>query len=138
MRSILLYNRMEDQITTQNKRILVVEDEPALREAVKLKLERRGYIVDDAETGEKGLELLKEHRPDLVWLDMLLPGINGMEVLRTIRANPEYADLKVIVVSVSSGEERIKEMLRLGAIDYIVKSNYPLDEIIAKAEAVVE
>lgn len=129
---------MEDQITTQNKRILVVEDEPALREAVKLKLERRGYIVDDAETGEKGLELLKEHRPDLVWLDMLLPGINGMEVLRTIRANPEYADLKVIVVSVSSGEERIKEMLRLGAIDYIVKSNYPLDEIIAKAEAVVE
>ncbi len=119
---------------TTPKRVLVIEDEPSLREAIKLKLERHGVTVDDAETGERGLEFLKEHTPDLVWLDMLLPGINGVEVLRRIRATPGLESLKVLVVSVSSGEEKIKEMLRLGALDYIIKSNYSIDEIVGKAE----
>jgi CheY-like chemotaxis protein len=120
--------------TPSQKRVLVVEDEPALREAIKFKLERRGILVDAAETGEEGLELLKVHVPDLVWLDMLLPGINGIEVMRRIRATPGLENLKVVVVSVSSGEERIKEMFKLGALDYIIKSNYSIDEIVTKAE----
>jgi DNA-binding response OmpR family regulator len=122
---------------TNGKRILVIEDEPSLREAIKFKLERHGFIVDDSETGEHGLELLAENKPDLVWLDMLLPGISGLEVLRKIRAIPGLETLKVLVVSVSSGEEKIKEMLRMGALDYIIKSNYSIDEIIAKAEEVL-
>ncbi len=122
---------------TLKKRILVIEDEEALREAIKIKLELRGITVDDAATGEIGLEMLKAHTPDLVWLDMLLPGINGVEVLRTIRGMEEHKNLKVLVVSVSSGEEKIKEMLGLGALDYIIKSNYSIDEIVAKAEAVL-
>ncbi len=120
--------------TSQQKRVLVIEDEPALREAIKFKLQRRDIIVDDAETGEQGLELLKLHVPDLVWLDMLLPGISGLEVLQKIRATPGLETLKVVVVSVSSGEERIKEMFKLGALDYIIKSNYSIDEIVTKAE----
>ncbi len=122
---------------TTKKRILVIEDEEALREAIKIKLELRGIIVDDAGTGEAGLEMLKAHTPDLVWLDMLLPGINGVEVLRTIRTIPGLEKLKVMVVSVSSGEEKIKEMLALGALDYVIKSNYSIDEIVAKAERVL-
>ena len=120
--------------TTETKRVLVIEDEPALREAIKFKLERRGIMVDAVETGEAGLLMLATKVPDLVWLDMLLPGINGIEVMKRIRATPGLQNLKVIVVSVSGGEERIKEMFKLGALDYIVKSNYSIDEIIAKAE----
>ena len=116
------------------KSVLIIEDESALREAIKLKLEKRGITAFAAETGEEGLEILKKEKPDLLWLDMLLPGINGTEVLRAVRANKETEKLKVVVVSVSSGDEKIQEMFRMGALDYIIKSNFSINEIVDKVE----
>ncbi len=120
--------------TLPKKSVLIIEDEPALREAIKLKFEKRDITAFTAETGEEGLEILKKEKPNLLWLDMLLPGISGTEVLRAVRANKETEKLKVVVVSVSSGDEKIQEMFRMGALDYIIKSNFSINEIVDKVE----
>jgi CheY-like chemotaxis protein len=121
----------------ETKTVCVVEDEPALSEAVKIKLSKAGFSVLTAGTGEEAMEVLKNHKPDLVWLDILLPGMNGLEVLRKIKSTSELKDLKVVVVSVSAGPEKIQEAFSLGAIDYLVKSEYTIDQLINKVTEIL-
>ncbi|MDP3057814.1 MAG: response regulator [bacterium] len=112
--------------------VVVVEDEPSLLMAIDFKLKKIGYEVFTAETGEKGLELIKEKKPALIWADLLLPGMNGIELLRKIKKEPELKKIPFVIVSVSAGPDKIKEAFSLGATDYIVKSNYHIDEIIER------
>jgi CheY-like chemotaxis protein len=119
------------------KKVLLVEDEPALQEAIKIKMEKEGVQVFAFDTGEKGLDFLKEQKPDLVWLDILLPGINGLEVLRQIRDDEKTKDLAVVIVSVSAGQEKIKKAFSLNVVDYIVKSEYTIDSIIKKVKGII-
>ena len=118
-----IINNMNNKI---KKLILVVEDEPNLLEAIKRKLEKENVNVLTAETGEQALGALEKQKPDLVWLDILLPGINGLEDLRSIRNNPLLKDLKVVAVSVSGGDDKIKEARALNVDDYIIKSENTL------------
>lgn len=117
---------------TQEKTILIVEDEESLREALKFKLEKEGVAVLTASTGEEALEVLKKQRPTLVSLDILLPRMNGLEVLKNIRTSASLHDLPVVVVSVSAGEEKVKEALSMHIIEYIVKSDYSIEDIVNK------
>lgn len=115
------------------KTVLLVEDEVALQEAAKLKLEESGMKVLPATNGEEALAILKKTKPDFVWLDILLPGIDGFGVLKTIREDQNLKDLPVMIVSVSSSPEKIQKALSSDHItDYIVKSNYKLGDIIKK------
>lgn len=120
------------------KNILVVEDEQALQEALKLKLEKEGIGVLTASTGEEALEILKTHRPTLVSLDILLPRMNGLEVLRNIRENPSLYDLPVVVVSVSGGPEKIKQAFSMNVVDYLIKSEYKIEDIVNKLKEMLE
>lgn len=121
-----------------NKTILVVEDEPALLEAVKLKLTRLGFEVMAAATGEQAFTLLSQKRPNLIWLDVLLPTMNGLEVLRKIRENPETKDIPVTIVSVSASPEKIRQAFALNVLDYIVKSEFTIDDIIKKIQGLLD
>lgn len=112
------------------KEILVVEDELDLQEAIKLKLTKAGVKVFTASTGKEALKILQRKKPVLVWLDIILPDINGLEVLKNIRKNSKLNNLPVVVVSVSSGPERIKEAFLLGVVDYIVKTDYTIEKIV--------
>lgn len=116
----------------QKKVVLLVEDEPALAEAIKLKLEKQGVEVWHVISGDDALKLLETKRPNLVWLDILLPGKNGLEVLRIIRDSAQLKDLPVVIVSVSAGGEKIKQAFSMNVLDYIVKSEYKIDEIVQK------
>jgi CheY-like chemotaxis protein len=120
------------------RKILLVEDEAALQEAAKLKLEKVGISVVVAGSGEQALEILKAEKPSLVWLDLLLPGMNGLEVLRTIREDERVKDLPVIIVSVSGGENKIKQAFSMNVIDYIVKSEYTIDAIVTKVKGILD
>ena len=126
-------------IMSANKKIvLVVEDEPALREVIALKLAKEDQIeVVTTTTGEDALRLLKERKPSLIWLDLLLPGINGLEVLEKIRNAADLKNVPAVIVSVSAGEEKIKRAFELGALDYIVKSNNSIDDIIKKVKGML-
>ncbi|HTW96209.1 MAG TPA: response regulator [Candidatus Methylomirabilis sp.] len=120
------------------KIILLVEDEQALQDALKLKLEQKGVQVLTASTGEEALEVLKKTRPVLVSLDILLPKMNGLEVLKKIREDATLHDLPVVVVSVSGGQEKVRQAFSLGIADYLVKSEYKIDNIVRKIIEIIE
>ena len=120
------------------KTILVVEDEPALREAIKLKLEKAGIEVWTAGNGLETLSILREKKPMLVWLDVLMPGMNGLELLQKIRQDENFKNLAVVIVSVSAGQEKIKQAFSLNVLDYIIKSEYTIDEIVNKVEEILD
>ncbi|MCP3754067.1 response regulator transcription factor [Streptomyces sp. TBY4] len=99
-------------------RVLLIEDDPSIREGVGLGLRRRGHDVSAAETGEEGLELMSSFHPELVLLDLMLPGINGVQVCRRIR---ETSQVPIIMLTARGDDFDIVVGLEAGADDYIVK-----------------
>lgn len=118
----------------EEKTVLVIEDEDALQDAIRLKLLAAGYKIFIVTTAEEGLELLKTIRPDLIWLDLLLPGMGGVQFLEQIRSDEKLKDLPVMIVSVSGSPEKVKRAFQLNIVDYIVKSQYRLEDIIKKID----
>lgn len=118
--------------------ILVIEDEEALQDAIKLKMKVTGYTIVSAMTAESGLKVLEDLTPDLIWLDLLLPGMGGFQFLQRIRAEERWKKLPVIVCSVSASPEKIQQAFQLNVVDYIVKSQYRLEDIVKKVVDLVE
>jgi DNA-binding response OmpR family regulator len=107
---------------TTTKKILIVEDEPALQDAFKLILELDGYTVFTAQNGLVGLESTRTHRPDLVLLDIFMPVMDGKEFLRNIDLDA-YPTTKIIVYSNLSDQRTEAEARELGAHDFVLKSS---------------
>jgi two-component system KDP operon response regulator KdpE len=112
-------------------RILVVDDEPQIRRIMRTSLIGAGYEVDDAKTGEEALLKLREFRPDLVLLDINMPGMGGLETCREIRADPNVA---VIMLTVHNTEAAKVEALDAGADDFITKP-FSTPELLARIRA---
>jgi PAS domain S-box-containing protein len=122
-------------------RVLVVEDDPNIVELVEVALEDNGYDYEiiTAYNGVTGLEKLRQTQPDLVLLDIMLPKIDGYEVIRQAKGNPRTADIPIIVLSVRSLEEDINRALQLGAEKYMVKADENAGESLSQSvEQVVE
>lgn len=118
--------------TKQTKKtVLLLEDDHALNRAIVLRLEQKGHRVISTMRAEDALEVLNAEHPaiDIIWLDLLLPGMNGIEFLAEIRKNPEYKDIKVVICSVSGREESKLIARELGVVDYLVKSDYDLNTL---------
>lgn len=118
---------------TQGARILVVDDEPQIRRSLQVNLENRGYAVETAESGEEALTSFANRRPDVMILDLLLPGIGGVEVTRRIRAS---AAVPIIVLSAIGDENRKVEALEAGADDYMTKP-FGTEELLARIRSVL-
>ena len=116
---------------TGKARILVVDDESELTSLVRRALEREGFDVVEARDGEEALRLFAESRPDLVVLDIMLPGVDGFEVCRRLRAN---SDVPVILLTARAGEEDRVSGFELGADDYVVKP-FSVRELVARVKA---
>jgi two-component system KDP operon response regulator KdpE len=112
-------------------RILVVDDEPQIRRALATNLRARGYRVDLAEDGEQALVLAADHHPDLVILDLGLPGIDGIEVVRGLRG---WSSVPILVLSVRADEHDKVEALDAGADDYVTKP-FGMNELLARMRA---
>lgn len=122
---------------TRSKTILIVEDEEGIREALKLKLKKGGINIMVATSGEEALEILKKRTPNLMVLDIILPHMNGLQLLQLIREDAQLRDLPVVVMSVSGGEEKIKQAFALNIIDYLIKSEYTIDQIVKKLQEII-
>jgi len=109
--------------------ILLVEDDPFLRRACEASLRRRGFTVLAAGDGEAALRLIRARRPALVLLDLLMPKMTGVELLRALRQEEATRDVRVLVLSNSSNERDVDEVMRLGATGYLVKANLSLQEL---------
>jgi two-component system phosphate regulon response regulator PhoB len=106
-------------------RVLVVEDEESIREMIGVGLERAGYAVSGAGSGEEALDVIRRGHPDLVVLDLMLPGIDGLEVCRRLRTDRETAGIPLIILSARDGEKDIVTGLEYGADDYLTKPFSP-------------
>jgi CheY-like chemotaxis protein len=120
------------------KNILIVEDEEFLVRALKDNLESEGYKIKVAANGEEAIKVIRKDRPVLVLLDLLMPRMDGFKVLEELKKNPEWRLIPVIVLSNLGGDADIKRALELGADDYFVKSQHPIEEVVEKVREYLE
>jgi two-component system KDP operon response regulator KdpE len=111
--------------------ILVVDDEPQIRRVMRSTLSAHGYVITEAKTGEEALELLRKERPDLVLLDVNMPGMGGFETCREIRRS---SDAPIIMLTVRNAERDKVQALDAGADDYVVKP-FGIEELLARIRA---
>lgn len=116
------------------KKILIIEDDRFLRELISRKLVSENFDILEAIDGEKGLKTVKEKKPDLVLLDLILPGIDGFEVLTQMKNDPALKSIPVIILSNLGQREDVERGLKLGAVDYLVKAHFTPNEIIEKVK----
>lgn len=105
--------------------ILAVDDEEDILELIRYNLAREGYQVTCAETGEQALKEVKAHPPDAIVLDLMLPGLDGLDVCRTLKSSPQTAQIPIIILTARSEEADMVTGLEMGADDYIVKPFSP-------------
>ena len=101
--------------------VLVIEDDPDVRRFITVNLSQRGYRTITAASGEDGLAQARAGRPDLILLDLKLPGADGWTTLETLRADPDLAGIAVIIITASAVKEEERRARQLGALDYLVK-----------------
>jgi len=117
------------------KKILIIEDDKFLRELIAQKLSKENFAVSEAIDGEEGIKRIKEEKPDLILLDLILPGIDGFEVLSRMKEEPVLSSIPVIILSNLGQKEDVERGLKLGAVDYLIKAHFTPGEIIEKVKA---
>lgn len=118
------------------KKILIIEDDRFLRELIARKLSAEGYEVSEAVNGEAGVKAVKELKPDMVLLDLILPGIDGFEVLGRIKKDETTSSALVIILSNLGQKEDIEQGIKLGAADFLIKARFTPTEILEKIATV--
>lgn len=113
-------------------KLLIAEDEEVLVKVLQEKFEEEGFKVDIAKDGEVVLPLAKKFLPDAILLDIMLPKVNGLEVLSQLKADKDLCNIPVIILSNLNDDEKIKQAISKGAVDYMIKTKHPINEVIEK------
>src|SRR5206468_5248241 len=108
------------ELIMANAEILIVEDHPTMREAMRLVLEHEGFVIREVADGASALAMARSDPPDLMFLDLNIPGTSGADVLRELKSDPATASVRVIIVT-ATGEEGREYVLSLGADEYFTK-----------------
>ncbi len=120
-----------------DRRVLLVEDEQFIRDIYKRQLEKAGIPTDDLAGGKEVLPTLRQKQYDLVLLDIMLPDLNGLEILRQMKQDEALKDIPVIFLTNLGQEEVVKEGTVLGAVGYLVKSSYDPNQIVEEVKNVL-
>jgi CheY-like chemotaxis protein len=120
----------------QTKRILLVEDDRFLRKAAEATLRRNGFIVCTAVDGEEALQRIRDEAPDLVLLDLIMPKLQGFEVLRILKEDPVTQAIPVVVLSNLGQESDVQQALQGGAIAYLIKANLSLQDLVTQVQKI--
>ncbi|PIR96521.1 MAG: response regulator [Candidatus Doudnabacteria bacterium CG10_big_fil_rev_8_21_14_0_10_42_18] len=118
-------------------KILVCEDDKLISGSLVEVLKTAGYETDMAFDGEEALKKIKEIQPDLVLLDILMPKLDGISVLWELKANPESSKVPVVVLTNVGDVETISKIVEAGAVDYLLKSDQSMDDIVQKVKDVL-
>ncbi|HEY5588318.1 MAG TPA: response regulator [Candidatus Paceibacterota bacterium] len=113
-------------------KILIVEDEEILGKVLEEKFENNDFKVSIAKDGESVLTMAKKFNPDIILLDIILPKLDGLEVLAKLKSDEDLKDIPVIMLSNLNEDDKIKQALSLGAVDYMTKIQHPINEVIDK------
>ncbi len=118
------------------KKILLIEDDPFLIDIYNTKLKEEGFALDIATDGQKGLRKIKEEKFDLVLLDIVLPQIDGWEILRKVKS--QNLNVKIIVLSNLNQKEEVQKGLELGATKYLIKAQYTPSEVVEEIKNILK
>ena len=119
-------------------RILLVEDDPFLANIYERKFVQAGFEIDKVASAEPALDIISKSKPDLILLDILLPGnLDGFDILRKIKEKPTTRDIFVVMLSNFSGGEEVKKAKKLGADDYIIKIELTPNEVVEKVKRIL-
>jgi len=127
-------DRLNDRLNQPSK-VLLIEDHKFLRELYAKNLRRRDYDVEIAKDGEDGLEKLKSFKPDVILLDIIMPDMSGIEVLKELKSNSKYKKIPVILLTAVNEIDKIRECLGTGALGYIIKGT-STEEMVNKVEMI--
>jgi len=118
--------------------ILLIEDDPFLIDIYTTKLKEVGYAVEVAEDGEEAMSKIRETKPDLVLLDIVLPTVNGWEILKFINKDENLKGMKVIILSNLGEKEEVERGMKAGAVKYLVKAHYTPTEVVGEIRKILE
>lgn len=118
-------------------KIVFIEDEPALQKSLGDFLRSQGHEVFSALNGEEGLAMVRAYHPDLVLLDIILPRMDGLKVLRAIRNDPAVRNTAVVTLTNSDSNDAVQESVTLGVKAYLIKTSYTLDEVSEKLKSIL-
>ena len=118
--------------------IVIIEDENDLASALKDALEGRGYVVRVALRGEEGLELVKKERPDLILLDLVLPDMTGIDILRELQPMRAEKHIPVIILSNLDNPDDLKEAREYNIEEYLIKTDWKLEDVIARIKEAIK
>ena len=121
-----------------SKKILIIEDDSFLQGLASTKLQKEGFTVMGASNSEEATKILATDVPDLILCDLVMPGVDGFGILKMVRENPMTTKVPVIIFSNLSEDKDIKHAKELGATDYMVKSNFTLDELSDKIKELLK
>lgn len=120
------------------KRILLIEDDPFLAEIYVTRFKSAGFDIEVARDSVLGVSKTKESKPDLILLDIVIPNMNGFEVLRLLKKDADVSDIPVVILSNLGEEENVKKGLSLGAVAYFIKAHYTPTEVVVKVKEILE
>jgi CheY-like chemotaxis protein len=119
--------------------ILLIEDDAMVVRMYQRKLELEGFKVNLAFNGEEGLAALKKEKPDFILLDIMMPKMNGIETLKAIKADPNFKDIPVVMLTnLGDKPEDVQKCKEMGALDYWVKANVPLKDLVERIKKILE
>jgi len=118
--------------------ILLIEDDPFLLSMYSTKFELENFKVVTASDGEKGVELVQDSNPDIILLDILMPKMDGFEVLEKIKANPKTKDIPVILLTNLNQQEDVERGMELGANDFLIKAHFMPSEVVGKIKKLLQ
>lgn len=116
----------------EKAKVMVVEDDVFVMDIYRTKLAQEGYEVFSASDGKEAMEKMKSNKPDLILLDILMPNMNGMEVLQKMKDSEDLKNIPVILLTNLSQQEEISKGINLGANDYLIKSHFTPSEVVEK------
>jgi DNA-binding response OmpR family regulator len=119
-------------------KILIVEDEEILLTALSEELKQEGFEVVGAKDGVEGVEKAVSEKPELILLDLVMPRLDGIGALKQMKEKAEIKDIPVVILTNLSDYDKVSDALSLGAMDYLVKANYRLEELVNKIKTVLE
>jgi DNA-binding response OmpR family regulator len=124
------------KVANREKKILIIEDETVLLELFADKFISEKFEVSQSTTAEKGLKLALKNKPDLILLDILLPKMDGLTMLRILRADSWGKNVPVIILSNVTDQQKVSEAMKLGVYDYIVKTDLILNDLVKQVKEV--
>ena len=118
--------------------VLIIEDNPRVTKIYKTKLQFEGFQTLVAPNGEEGLEKAKRNNPDLILLDVMLPGVSGFEVLKKLKDNPKTREIPVLILSNLAPAKEQEQGRKLGAVDYFVKTDVSIFQVVEKIKELIK